>query len=72
MSTSEQAPDCTLGLFTLTSEGSVKQEHAGPFADCTSSLLDLCIGLAGDWDCSACGASNFARRGECFKCGEPK
>ncbi|KAL3133450.1 hypothetical protein ABBQ38_007313 [Trebouxia sp. C0009 RCD-2024] len=26
----------------------------------------------GDWDCSACGASNFARRGLCFKCGEPK
>ncbi|KAA6425648.1 MAG: hypothetical protein FRX49_04545 [Trebouxia sp. A1-2] len=26
----------------------------------------------GDWDCTACGASNFARRGLCFKCGEPR
>jgi len=25
----------------------------------------------GDWNCSACGASNFARRTECFKCYAP-
>ena len=24
----------------------------------------------GDWDCPACAASNFARRRQCFKCGE--
>ena len=23
----------------------------------------------GDWTCSSCGASNFARRSDCFKCG---
>ncbi|KAF7727786.1 hypothetical protein EC973_007017 [Apophysomyces ossiformis] len=23
----------------------------------------------GDWDCSSCGANNFSRRSECFKCG---
>lgn len=26
----------------------------------------------GDWECSSCGVSNFARRGECFKCNAPK
>ncbi len=27
---------------------------------------------AGDWGCSECGTSNFARRGKCFKCGRPR
>ncbi|KAG1305071.1 hypothetical protein G6F64_008683 [Rhizopus arrhizus] len=27
---------------------------------------------AGDWNCSACSASNYARRTECFKCNEPR
>mmetsp|Transcript_2242 Transcript_2242/g.4709 ORF Transcript_2242/g.4709 Transcript_2242/m.4709 type:complete len:201 (+) Transcript_2242:55-657(+) len=26
----------------------------------------------GDWMCDSCGAHNFARREECFKCGAPK
>eukprot|EP00933_Yihiella_yeosuensis_P030233 TRINITY_DN23899_c0_g1_i1.p1 TRINITY_DN23899_c0_g1~~TRINITY_DN23899_c0_g1_i1.p1 ORF type:complete len:185 (-),score=30.89 TRINITY_DN23899_c0_g1_i1:74-628(-) len=26
----------------------------------------------GDWNCSKCGAHNFARRNECFKCHAPK
>ncbi|CAO3626347.1 unnamed protein product [Cunninghamella blakesleeana] len=26
----------------------------------------------GDWDCSSCGRSNFAKRRECFKCNEPR
>ena len=26
----------------------------------------------GDWDCSACGANNYSRRTECFKCRTPK
>lgn len=24
----------------------------------------------GDWECTACGAHNFARRTRCYKCGE--
>jgi len=28
--------------------------------------------FAADWDCPACGNSNFARRTECNRCGEPK
>ncbi|CAE7199152.1 NRP1 [Symbiodinium sp. CCMP2592] len=26
----------------------------------------------GDWHCKSCGAHNFARRTECFKCGAPR
>ncbi|ORX45715.1 DEAD-domain-containing protein [Hesseltinella vesiculosa] len=26
----------------------------------------------GDWDCTGCGQSNFARRTDCFKCGEAR
>eukprot|EP00116_Pleurobrachia_bachei_P012193 sb/3472455/ len=26
----------------------------------------------GDWECSSCQVNNFARRKECYKCGEPK
>mmetsp|Transcript_34668 Transcript_34668/g.80922 ORF Transcript_34668/g.80922 Transcript_34668/m.80922 type:complete len:103 (+) Transcript_34668:97-405(+) len=26
----------------------------------------------GDWECPACGANNFARRSDCFKCGAQK
>ena len=26
----------------------------------------------GDWTCTSCGASNFARRGACFKCDAPR
>jgi hypothetical protein len=26
----------------------------------------------GDWPCDSCGANNFARRLECFRCGAPK
>jgi len=26
----------------------------------------------GDWFCDSCGAHNFARRSECFKCGAPR
>jgi len=26
----------------------------------------------GDWFCASCSASNFARRGECFKCNAPR
>lgn len=27
---------------------------------------------AGDWPCPSCGANNFARRTECFRCAEPR
>jgi hypothetical protein len=27
---------------------------------------------AGDWDCSSCGAMNFAKRGSCYSCSQPR
>ena len=34
--------------------------------------LRTACGAAGDWPCPACGANNFARRSQCFRCDEPK
>ena len=30
------------------------------------------LGRPGDWECPSCGASCFASRGSCFRCGEPR
>jgi hypothetical protein len=44
-------------------EGSKSTSLHGP--DCESVA-------AGDWPCPSCGANNFARRTECFRCAEPR
>ena len=46
-----------------TREGSKSTSSHGP--DCESVA-------AGDWPCPSCGANNFARRTECFRCAEPR
>ena len=35
-------------------------------------LKRVLLGVAGDWLCSSCGKSNFARRTECYRCDAPR